>query len=322
MVYERFAADLPPDRTVAFTCAEENEETLDRHGVNQRMRQVGNGSFRSHLAVLESGDTVLAADRFKTAISFFLELPAGMVGFLLPRSATGRFRVCGTDVANHELIFLSPGSGTDIVTSELAGSEAIVIPAARFIELTERLCPMSKPPRPNSVTVFSGRASELQALQKAVLEFLAHPCPDPLGERLSNVVARTVALMGSPPHDARHDPFSDSAARQRIAKCVQQYLEENYRKAVRLEQLCRVTGVGIRTLQRSFAEYFDITITEYLKTVRLDGAHRELAFAHPSQRSVTTVALRHGFSHLGRFSVEFRQRFGESPSEVLRAARA
>jgi AraC-like DNA-binding protein len=322
MDYERFANDLPPPRTAVFTCAEENEETLARHGVTQRMRQLRKGSFRSHLAVLESGDTILVADRFKTAMSFFLEPPTSMVGFLLPRSATGRFRVCGTDMASHELIFLAPGSGADIVTSELAGSEAIVIPAARFIELTERLCRTSKPARPDPVTLIRGRAPGVRALRKIVLELVAHPGADPLGERISNVVARTVALMGSAPRDARNHLFSDSAARRRIAKRVQEYLEENYRNAVRLDQLCRVTGVGIRTLQRSFAEYFDITITEYLKTVRLDGAHRELAAAHPSRCSVTTVALRHGFSHLGRFSVEFHERFGESPSEVLRAARA
>ena len=43
---------------------------------------------------------------------------------------------------------------------------------------------------------------------------------------------------------------------------------------------------------------------DYLKAVRLDAAHRELAAAHPSEDSVTDIALRHGFNHLGRFSIE------------------
>jgi len=76
-------------------------------------------------------------------------------------------------------------------------------------------------------------------------------------------------------------------------------------------------GVGARTVQRSFREYFDLTITDYLNAVRLDAAHRELAAAQPAQDSVTAIALRSGFSHLGRFSVEFRKRFGESPRETL-----
>ena len=51
-----------------------------------------------------------------------------------------------------------------------------------------------------------------------------------------------------------------------------------------------MTGVGVRTLQRSFREYFDVTITEFMK---------------------------HGFNHFGRFSVLFREHYGVSPGEVL-----
>ena len=83
-----------------------------------------------------------------------------------------------------------------------------------------------------------------------------------------------------------------------------------------MEDLCRVTGVGVRTLQRSFREYFDLSISEYLKTVRLGAAHRELAAPPPSD-SVTRIAQRNGFRHLGRFSVEFRARFGEPPRATL-----
>jgi transcriptional regulator GlxA family with amidase domain len=84
-----------------------------------------------------------------------------------------------------------------------------------------------------------------------------------------------------------------------------------------MEDLCRVTGVGVRTLQRCFRQYFDFSITAYLKTLRLDAARRALAAARPLQDSVTKIALQHGFTHLGRFSVEFRERFGDSPREIL-----
>jgi len=34
---------------------------------------------------------------------------------------------------------------------------------------------------------------------------------------------------------------------------------------------------------------------------------------------VTTIALRNGCSHLGRFSAEYRERFGRLPSETLKS---
>jgi AraC-like DNA-binding protein len=78
-----------------------------------------------------------------------------------------------------------------------------------------------------------------------------------------------------------------------------------------------VTGVGVRTLQRCFKEYFQVTITDYILNVRLQNAYRELAITHDPQKTVTRIALRHGFSHLGRFSISFRHRYGTSPNEVL-----
>ena len=47
------------------------------------------------------------------------------------------------------------------------------------------------------------------------------------------------------------------------------------------------------------------------------AAQRDLLAAGPGHASVTSVATTHGFSHLGRFSFEHRQEFGEGPSATL-----
>ncbi|MCK4676393.1 MAG: AraC family transcriptional regulator, partial [Gammaproteobacteria bacterium] len=94
---------------------------------------------------------------------------------------------------------------------------------------------------------------------------------------------------------------------------AQEYIEENFRYTICMADLCRVTGVGLRTLQRCFKEYFELTITDYLKTVRLNSAHHELIDTHHSQDTVSNIALRNGFSHIGRFSVEYHERFNETP---------
>ena len=103
----------------------------------------------------------------------------------------------------------------------------------------------------------------------------------------------------------------------RIARGAKRYIETNFRHPVHLEDLSRHTGVGIRMVQRCFRERFDTTITNFLKAVRLDAANHELAVKRPGETTVKRVALHNGFTHLGRFSVAYRQRFGESPSETL-----
>jgi hypothetical protein len=78
MNYDEFASGLPRDRTFSFTSAEEMEEELLRSGVCQPMRQMGKGKIRSDLAVLGTEQGDLFSDRYNTAISLYLEPPAGM----------------------------------------------------------------------------------------------------------------------------------------------------------------------------------------------------------------------------------------------------
>jgi AraC-like DNA-binding protein len=288
---------------------------MRRLGINQKVRQLGKGKFRSDLAVQSTEQGDLFSDRFSAGCSMYLESPAGAVGLLFIRSVTGQLLASGGNVSNDMLVVLPGGSGTDLVMPDMFGSDAITIPEARFIETTEMLCPASKSVRPDRMAVIEGDIAQLHALRKAVCDLVAHPDPNP--ELVSNLIAGVIAWIGHSGSHWRSEGLIVSGARKRIAKLAQEFIEEHYREAVRIEDLCRVTGVGVRTLQRCFREFFDFTITEYLETVRLDGAYRKLAAADPSQDSISNIAWENGFRHLGRFSAKFYQRFGKLPREAL-----
>lgn len=56
----------------------------------------------------------------------------------------------------------------------------------------------------------------------------------------------------------------------------------------------------------------------HLRRRRLDAVHRDLRDLDPADgTTVTDVAHRHGFAHAGRFTAEYRTRFGETPSATL-----
>ncbi|HEX4252502.1 MAG TPA: AraC family transcriptional regulator [Pseudonocardia sp.] len=80
--------------------------------------------------------------------------------------------------------------------------------------------------------------------------------------------------------------------------------------------------VGVRTLQRGFREYLGETPLEHLRGVRLRCAHDELAAADRFGTSVSTIAHRWGFTHLGRFAAAHEARYGVSPSQTLRSGPA
>ena len=130
--------------------------------------------------------------------------------------------------------------------------------------------------------------------------------------RLAQHPAERTSRNGTP----RMQPFDE--ARRGVAERSKAFIDGHFREPIRMEDLRHATGVSVRTLQRCFKQCFGVTTTRYLRAVRLDAAYRDLIEAHPARNSVTKIALRNGCSHLGRFSSEFRKRFGQLPREVLK----
>ncbi|WP_433292190.1 AraC family transcriptional regulator [Actinoplanes sp. CA-030573] len=85
--------------------------------------------------------------------------------------------------------------------------------------------------------------------------------------------------------------------------------------------LASIAGVGVRVLQESFRQHVGISPLAYLRRLRLDEVHNELSRSDPWQVSVSEVAYRWGFTHLGRFAGAYRARFGVAPSQTLRDRR-
>src|SRR2546425_10106416 len=89
-------------------------------------------------------------------------------------------------------------------------------------------------------------------------------------------------------------------------------------EAVYLSDLCAVAGVGERTLRTVFQETYGMSPVQYLKLRRLHQVKRALRRADSDLNTVQSVANRFGIWHLGRFAVEYRALFGESPLETLK----
>jgi Helix-turn-helix domain/AraC-binding-like domain len=77
-------------------------------------------------------------------------------------------------------------------------------------------------------------------------------------------------------------------------------------------------GVPVRTLQEHVRSAFNSTPSAMLREARLQHAHRLLSAGDSSHETVTVIAQQCGFGHLGRFSSDYRARFGETPAQTLR----
>ncbi|HDH02798.1 MAG TPA: helix-turn-helix domain-containing protein [Actinobacteria bacterium] len=93
--------------------------------------------------------------------------------------------------------------------------------------------------------------------------------------------------------------------------------EEHPTQALTVGDLCRASGVSWRTLNYAFREKFGVTAERYLKVLRLDGVRREMRWAGPNE-TISDIANRWGFWHMGQFAADYRTHFGELPSATRR----
>ena len=100
-------------------------------------------------------------------------------------------------------------------------------------------------------------------------------------------------------------------------KRVERLIDEKAHEPLTIGDLSEHAGVSTRSLFSGFRKYRNTTPMQYLKDVRMKRVRDELLKAAPDTATVTSVAMRWGFSHLGHFTVDYKRAFGESPSVTL-----
>lgn len=107
---------------------------------------------------------------------------------------------------------------------------------------------------------------------------------------------------------------ADGGAKPRELRRALAYMHANLGEPITVLDIAEAAEVNVRTLQKGFKRAFGKTPVQVLRNARLDAAHY-LLLARRDAPSVTDTAYSCGFSHLGRFSAQYRARFGHAPSK-------
>ena len=86
---------------------------------------------------------------------------------------------------------------------------------------------------------------------------------------------------------------------------------------MKVEDICRASGVSERTLEYAFDERYGMGPKRFLNAYRLFSVRRDLRVADPDTTTVADIANRWGFWHMGQFAADYRQQFEELPSQTL-----
>lgn len=220
-------------------------------------------------------------------------------------------------VAPRSAMFIAPGweftrrSEPGSVVALSAGLPALTAEIdARRPEVEGAWSPRSRP-----VDLHGGGKEALES----VIADLATPMHcDRSRHRRDHDEARAISVLATLLMRGTVVSRSPPLARSRLAN-VESWIEAHLGEPITLGRLCRVAGVGDRSLQLAFASLRGVSPMRFVAERRLAEARRRLLRAD-ADTDVTCIAIAAGFSHLSRFAATYRQAYGESPSDTLRDA--
>lgn len=135
--------------------------------------------------------------------------------------------------------------------------------------------------------------------------------------RMEDLVACSVACAMPQERDEREIRCERLTMPRYIRRTVE-YMHAHADDPPTLGTLSEVAATSVRTLIRGFKRHLGQSPIAFLRDLRLERAREDLRQSLPDDVSVTAIAHKWNFYHVGRFTALYRQRFGESPVESLR----
>ena len=164
----------------------------------------------------------------------------------------------------------------------------------------------------NPQLIIKGTREDLLPLTQLIGECLnSFPIPH-MEDRLKTALHNLLLLrFNTRMHE---EPFSaGDLFRMRLLEETHKLAQMHKHQPLSLDEICKPAGMKRRTVQKYFHETYGMGPTEYFRVRRLNGTRSDLI---NGASSVSEVALRWEFNHLGRFAGRYKSHFGESPKET------
>jgi len=96
------------------------------------------------------------------------------------------------------------------------------------------------------------------------------------------------------------------------------YIHAHAQEKVTLQDLTNYAGCSYRTLQKEFNDTFAMSPMSYLTTVRSKYLREDLLNENNSRLTISKLANKWGFMHMGRLAKLYKEQYGILPSETVR----
>lgn len=285
-------------------------------GWNLDFHQLDRGGFCAEVRQVETAAALVSHGRFNRKLAQRGCVPPGKWTFGILEPSSPEIIWHGQKVSNQMMMVYPPGSDIDATTPPGFHVLTVSIPIAVVLEWND-LDQMDGGP---GLRLMSGAtridSSKLEMIRRAANRLVAvAEAGNPSIHELSRDVHSNIleALQTA----VFNKPKLSVEKRSRIQKTLKDYIEAHLKEQITLTDLGVVAKVSPRTIQRLFKSRFGVTPIAYIQARRLHYVRRDLAIKKIPKITVADIANKWGLWHMGQFASDYRQLFGELPSQTL-----
>jgi AraC-like DNA-binding protein len=305
---------------------EPQELQAAQSGVDFQIVPLGRDPFMAKLTTLDLGDISLHVGHVSPLMGFakvaadsaVLQLPLEAVETLLLNGVACQAGVVGIYACEAELLRANP---------QPSSFASLILPFGSVERLLEPL-PRSKLLCPSGYALLRAEAAIRERYERIALAAheVALSVPDLFNVEQSRLALREALLHAardliSPEHALETRMPRNSRVLRRIIVSADEYLRTHMDRQIYTEELCDVLAVSASCLADAFQAAFMVSPHRFLKLRRMSMVRLALQSRDGPAPLVKSVALGHGFWHLGQFAHDYREIYGEAPSETLERAR-
>jgi AraC family ethanolamine operon transcriptional activator len=291
-----------------------------QHGWDVEFRQMERGLFRGAVDLRCFETNALAKELYNHRVDVLSAPPSGMVAVAIGTNSGREMKLNSMEFSDDYLLLIWPGTETYLSMPEMGSMFVTHFDVSKLQESLELRHPaLCKKIPQQGAGLYTCRRDYLESLRLYITYTLYGPQRSTALERETFSMLQSLILdtLATAFEKVNTDQFI-TGSRTAIALKAREYIDAHHHRRISLNELHREVHAGDRTLERAFLQTFDLSIRSYIKLCRLNTAHRALVMSDREYVSVTDVAWDSGFTHLGRFAVEYKKLFGESPSKSLR----
>jgi methylphosphotriester-DNA--protein-cysteine methyltransferase len=311
---------MPESVTAAFSEPEDFETALRMEGLRSLVI-TARGRFRARLTRVSLNGMSLSAVEEKLPRIGFIAVPANT---LLVSFATGPgpAPICnGVGLRPGELFTVFPGEQFHARISGPTQWGAMRLPVDHLLKygaaLTGKIFPIAtglrrwKPPASVGRDLRGFHAAAMRIARTRPRDLVDSEAAHGLEQQLFHAIAECLS-EGSADEDARTTQ-QDHA----MMVCFEALLGTAQGTRRSMSSICEALHVSERRLRQLCAAHLGMSPIAYERLQRMWRTRRALRTAGIAE-SVSAIARANGFQDLGRFAINYRGTFGESPSTTLR----